>query len=294
MATRQEILKELQERGIDRVYGRALSRCVKDELESYLRTLSRTDDTKYYSYSQVNMMLRCGLQYYFRYLRGIKIPPSGALTVGRSFDDAANFNYEQKLSSGKDEPEGVLTDVFAETFEKLRHETDWQEGENPDQVKSQGVGLVKCFRNDVAPSVQPMLVQQDLFVGFEGEDFKFRVILDLVDAGNAVIDNKTAGRSYNQQAVDEDLQLTAQSFAFRSEYGVEESELGFDAVIKNKTPKAQRIRTKRTTQDHLRLLRYIAQVDQAIKKRVFLPAAPGHWACSPKYCGYWDICHEEV
>ena len=147
---------------------------------------------------------------------------------------------------------------------------------------------------EMSPATNPALIQQNLLVGFAGQDYQFRVILDLVTAENGVIDNKASGKSYNQGQVDEDLQLTAQSFAFRSEFGIEESELGLDVAVKLKTPKAQKLRTKRTPGDHFRFLRYLAQMDQAIKKRVFLPATPGHWACSKKYCGYWSICHEEV
>lgn len=290
--TRAELIQELRQRGVDKVYGRALSRCLKDELDSYLRSLSR-EDGKYYSWTQINMMLRCGLQYYYRYLRGIKIPPSAFLTLGRSYDSAVNHNYQQKIISGEDVPIDELTDVFHEKFFTLRDETDWGE-EDPNKVEQKGISLIKIYRKDLAPLVQPADVQKDIIYGFEELPYSFRTILDLITVDNEVVDNKTASRSYNQDDVDNDMQLTAQSLAFRTEYGMEEAGLGFDVAVSTKQPKIQRLRTKRGPEDHMRFLRIVAQVVEAIRKRVFLPPPPGSWFCHPKWCGYWVTCRKEI
>lgn len=307
MPTRKELIQGLRELGIDKVYGRSLGRCVKDELDSYMRTLKVEEEQgeKYYSWTQINTMLRCGLQYYYRYLRGIKIPPSAALTVGFCYDDALNFNYTTKIKTKQDEPLSVLTDVFHHSFEKRKEETEFEE-EKPDDAENRGVSLIKTARTTPLPeqkvtlteSIMPVDVQRDIYVGFEDDPYLLLVILDLISQHNGegafgVRDNKTTKKSYNQGSVDEDLQLTAQSLAFRTEFGVEEAYLGFDVAVSTQTPKIQVIGTTRTVEQHTRLLRILANMVDAIRKRVFLPPPNGHWACTPKYCGYWDICHEE-
>jgi len=43
-------------------------------------------------------------------------------------------------------------------------------------------------------------------------------------------------------------------------------------------------------QDRVALLHRINAMIAGVKAGTFLPAAPGVWACSPKFCGYWHTC----
>ena len=62
---------------------------------------------KYLSVSQVNMYLRCPLQYMFRYIEGLKLPPKSAMTLGKSIHFGIEGNYRQKIDSHKDLPKEV-------------------------------------------------------------------------------------------------------------------------------------------------------------------------------------------
>lgn len=37
----------------------------------------------------------------------------------------------------------------------------------------------------------------------------------------------------------------------------------------------------------------VLAIEDACEKGRFMPAPPGEWLCSPKWCGYWDVCQKE-
>lgn len=49
------------------------------------------------SVSQISMYLRCSLQYWFRYIQGIKAPPNLKLTVGKAGHEGLEFENRQKV-----------------------------------------------------------------------------------------------------------------------------------------------------------------------------------------------------
>jgi len=59
-------------------------------------------DKKYLSFSQLSMFLRCPRQYEFRYIHGLKIPPSGAMVQSKVRHQTLEQNYRQKIQSSKD------------------------------------------------------------------------------------------------------------------------------------------------------------------------------------------------
>ena len=73
-------------------------------------------EKKHLSATQLNMFLRCPRQYEFRYIKGFKIPPSGAMVQSRVWHETLEANYKQKVQSDKDLP---LSDMVAigETFD---------------------------------------------------------------------------------------------------------------------------------------------------------------------------------
>jgi len=64
--TRKQLVNSLRERGIQRVYGRSLSRCRKDELDEYFRGIVGSQfGSRSYSINEIEQYLRCPLSYYF-------------------------------------------------------------------------------------------------------------------------------------------------------------------------------------------------------------------------------------
>ena len=126
----------------------------------------------------------------------------------------------------------------------------------------------------------------------------FIAYLDLIEQngdGLIVVDLKTAKRSYAQGDVDGNLQLTCYGLLTTLETGKPPSSLRIDAVVRNKTPKVQRLETSRTQRDYIRFWTLAKTVRAAIETGVFYPS-PG-WACPTcefaDHCRRWGVENEK-
>jgi hypothetical protein len=294
--TRAEIILQLQERGLDRVFGKTFDRCLKKELVEAWEGMQA--GVRHLSHTQISMYQRCGLQWYYRYQRGIKIAPSGPMVLGGSADATINFNYEHKIEKGEDEKLSTLEDKFHEEWDSRKIEiVDWK-GEKPDDIEAAGRRALGAFRKEIAPATQPIEVQLEKEITFSNRPWTFLGYIDLIAEKNDVekpiiIDNKLAKRSPSPDLVAVHDQLTAYSAA----QGI--LDVGLDVLVYgNKEPKAVSFAGTRTPEDAARYWRVVDLVYDSIIKGVFLPAPrstgnSANWICSKEWCGYFDICMQE-
>jgi putative RecB family exonuclease len=118
-------------------------------------------------------------------------------------------------------------------------------------------------------------------------------VLDLVeqDESGAIIitDWKTARKSYSEDEINKNLQLTLYGMAAKANgYGDKEILMRFHCLIKTKTPKFEEYYTTRTEMDEMRAVKKIRYVLDGIGKKVFIPNES--WKC--KGCSYKTACDE--
>ena len=118
-------------------------------------------------------------------------------------------------------------------------------------------------------------------------------VLDLVeeDESGAIIitDWKTASKSYSEEEINKNLQLTIYHMAAKANgYGDREILMRFHCLIKTKVPKFEEYYTTRTEMDEMRALKKIRHVWEGISKRVFIPNES--WKC--KGCQFKGACDE--
>ena len=247
---------------------------------------------RHLSATQLNMFLRCPRQYEFRYLQGLKIPPSGAMVQSKAWHAALEANYTQKIKSDKDLPLSNMEELFSTRLDDAFREEEIKLSakEDPGSLKDNGVLIVAEHHKVIAPTVKPAEVEQEFRVSL-GEDFPYELLgyWDLIDRSGVIVDNKAYSRTPSQDDVDKDLQLTVYSLGYRVSKNAVEDSLRLDTVIKKKKPTAVQLVTKRTNDDCQWLLTLIEQVAKAIQSGVFYPN-PNGWHCSPKFCGYWEKC----
>jgi RecB family exonuclease len=251
------------------------------------------DQKPYLSVSQIQMYLRCPLQYYYRYVEDMKIPPNSAITLGSSVHQGIAFNYRQKKETHKDLKTKEILNYYDNVFNTLKTDTLWKKGEKAGKVKDQGAGLVKIYHKEISPVIQPLEVEEWFEVQFENVDYLFKGIMDLVDEEHRVIDHKTSSRTPNQKDVNKDLQMSGYALGHRVKFGIPEKELRMDFMVKTQQPKVVSLVTQRTQEDIDRFLKTMAFVANAIKNEMFYPCHPGNWQCSPEWCGYYNICHKQ-
>lgn len=284
--TRAELIRELQARGIDRVYGRALSRATKAELEQAWRTLSEGQISPHLSLSQVRMYLRCGLQYWYRYVEGRKIPPRGSMVVGRAVHRALEHDFKTCLLEGLHEPVDVLADVYFETFKSEAEEAIW-DSEKPEEAFKTGLLVLEEFARGPMETIVPEAVEEQFEVPLT-HGMNLKGVIDLIEAREGILDHKVVTRRMRPEDVVNDLQLAVYSHA----KGIER--VGMNTLVRKKKPEIQLFRHVVSGGQRNRVLNIFLYVVEGIWKRVFLPAPPGSWWCSPTWCGYWDLCHEEL
>jgi hypothetical protein len=238
------------------------------------------------------MFLRCPRQYEFRYIEGLKIPPSGAMVQSRVWHETLENNYKQKITSDTDLPLPDMQEYFAARYDEVlgNEEVTFEEDENPARLKDQGVSIVSAHHKIIAPRVRPAIVEEKFLISL-GDDFPYELmgIWDLIEADGTIVDNKAYKRTPSQEDIDRDLQFTLYSLGYRASKKQIEKGIRMDAVIKNKQPRAVQLRTSRTNEDCRWLLSLIEKVVQAIQSGTFYPN-PSGWHCSPKFCGYWEKC----
>jgi len=250
------------------------------------------------SASQIIKFLMCPLSYRFHYIDGIETDiKSSSFALGTAFHTAAEHLHKHIMNGGVRSPKvyrDLLGDSLAVEFGNF--DIQVKEGEDRDTLTEEGGRLVDVYREcRVAQKTTLLTVEQrierDLVNIATGEllGLPFIAFLDLVEKteeGLVVVDLKTAAKSYSQSVVDGNMQLTVYALLVLLETGEPPSGLRIDAIVRNKTPKVQRIETSRTEDDFVRFWSLARTVRQAIEAGVYFPN-PG-WQCAG--CEYSSQC----
>lgn len=243
------------------------------------------------SISQIGMLQRCGKQYEFRYLEGIKSPPGVALVIGKGTHGAVEQDLGNFIEWGELLPDEAIADFAAESTRKewQKEPPTLQDGD-PDEggAVDTAVALAQVHHREVAPRIEPVAVER----GFRLElpDFSHDLVgyID-IEEPHRIRDTKTSGKTPPADAADVSDQLTLYHLD-ATVRGKEIKAVALDYLVKTKVAKAVTLESPRGPQDHARLLRKVEAAAAVIKAGNFMPAPADFWGCSPKWCGYWDRC----
>lgn len=246
---------------------------------------------KYISVSQVETYRTCPMRYYFRYIKGLKTPPSGAIVLGSSTHKAIEVNNTQKITSKQDEKLSVLTDAFVQKFQEGQKDVAWAEDEKPQDLEKCGLGLVKLFHEEVAPQIMPREAEARKTVRLSELDRDLVAVIDVIDIEGAIHDYKTASKAPVKDVLTKSLQLPVYARIYREEHGKEESRIIYDYLVKTKVPKYIPIETEEAVSDEKieSAMETIKTVCRCIDAGLFYPRTD-HFGCNEKWCGYWNIC----
>lgn len=252
------------------------------------------------SYTQISMYRRCGEQYRRRYIEKDVIPPGIALLKGGSVHKGAEYNYKQKIKTHLDLKPKEVIDYSVDTLERrIEHEGLFLAPEEESVGKAKIVGEAKdrtvtmasVFMEKVAPVYQPKQVEYDKILHLEHSDYDLRCIIDLIDTRDQIVELKTSSReTWSQDKVDHNDQLTFQSLLYEAEYKRPPEKLILENIRESSKDNHDCFETRRTHDDYDRHIVRINRIVNGINKGVFTPASEDSWACSPKFCGYWNTC----
>lgn len=249
--------------------------------------------------SQMDMYFRCGEQYRRRYVLGEVVPPGVALIKGGAVHKAAEVNYAQKLASREDLPgEDLEAVAAADVSERIGKDGLLLTPEESRQglTKVQGhltdraVELTRMFRKQVAPKVQPVLVEKFVRIELPARSHDILGRLDVADENGVIRDLKTSSRRKSEDEVQRSDQLAFYEAAYRQETGKSATGVAMDVLVDKRHPEVQHIETKRTDADRKAFLNRLAALLAGLQAGHFSPAPLGSWCCSPRFCGYWWTC----
>jgi len=249
--------------------------------------------------SQVSSYTRCGEAYRRRYIEKEITPPGGALARGSSIHKGAELNFAQKISSRTDLPRQDVVDCAVSTYEEIvKHEGVYldpeEEARGKDivvaETKDSTARLAGVLMDEVVGKHQPALVEEKIELNLESSTHNLVGIIDMkTEAGN-IVDLKTSKKTWSPDKVASDAQFTFYAMLDQAKTGKPPKPIIVENIVDLKKPKSVSFITERGMDDFKPLIQRINAVIDGIAKGNFAPAPADSWACSPKYCGYWQTC----
>ena len=245
--------------------------------------------------SMLNTLLRCGEQFRRRYIEGEIIPPGIAAGRGTGVHKANEVNLKQKLITKEDMSLSDLQDITRDGYvHAFSNGVFIPKIQLPEKKKLLNDGLndaIKCtkvYRNDVAPSLNPVSVE---------EEFSINVGLELPIAGRMdyqdvpeIGDLKTTTKKWPQIRITQEIQPVFYSYAHEQERGVRPDFIYNILIARKYDEEHQKLTMKATDADYKALFAKLKVFIKVIKTGAFLPANATDWICSEKWCRYYPTC----
>ena len=245
--------------------------------------------------SQANKFLECPANWYFKYLVGLPDPVTSSLAVGIAVDNALSHYFRAK-AQGVEMPEGDVLDVVDTAWADQEAEAEFREGENPDQLHALCQRLVRSYLTEMAPKVQPAVIDGEPAVQVRVEGMiagvKVQGIIDLVKDDGTIIDLKTKRDKPGGVPADHMLQLTTYDLLCPHSRG--RGEIHY--MVKGRSEKSVAKTVPFTREIGPSEVTYAESIYPAVQESmrdgIYLPSRTSRF-CSRKYCPFWATCEKE-
>lgn len=244
----------------------------------------------YLSPTAICSFLRCGLQYEFRYVRDLVIPPNVSLIRGSCNHTVLETNNKHKKKTGRDYSAKQLITGFKDVFaEKKREIGDWQ-GEKEQDVLGLANKTFMSYSKTFAHRLQPKHVEKRVQIDFCGiKLLGFSDVIGVLDEKQkSVIDYKSSNKSMSLVEMEGSLQLAFYGWYVQlvTENNAKDVELGICRLSNLIDYKFIQYRKSYA----MWVRRVVLYVARSISMGNFVPCDPSSWCCSKKWCGYYGIC----
>jgi hypothetical protein len=243
--------------------------------------------------SSLAMFLRCNKQWAYRYLDGIKIPPKGVMVLGSCYHEGIAAGFRHKMNTGEEPTLELVQDAFDSKWANIRAHNvlmdeeealpfdaiDWEA--DPGELKDTGMKLLSIYEKAVAPKLNPLIVEETQTLDVDG--VRIVMIPDLVTE-NKIIDHKVKARRFSEDDLKQDLQATCYYLKNRKPFE-------FHLALRQVKPCIEIQSAPRNGTDTKFFTELVSKVWEAIQGGIFYPRPMGY-QCTPKWCGYWDICRK--
>ncbi len=242
--------------------------------------------------SQVNCWLDCPAKWYYRYQVRLPEIRNSNLGLGTAVDEALAWQFSEKARTREDKPASEVQEAFDHYWAEQAAEVEFASEDDPEQLRRLGRALVERYMEELAPDVQPALIDgapavQHKVAG-EIAGVKVHGYIDVVTEDGVVIDLKTAGRKPGQMSIDYRLQLTTYDILCAHSRG----QARLEYMIKTKIPKTHRQSIDIGVAD-IKFAESVYPMAQEGMRDGLYPPRRNSNLCSRKYCSFWQRCEED-
>jgi len=249
------------------------------------------------SASSIESYIECSLSY--RFSRIDRLKPeflSDNMEFGKCIHQSlADFHQERMIGTIMTRDQLLERFVYywtvrASDNEEIRYRPE----NNFESFLKQGKALLETYHDSFSDNTTVLAIEEPFSFTIENLPVPIIGVMDLVEEDeqeNIVItDFKSAAKSYTDNDVNKNPQLTLYQLACRSNgYHDRNIILKLDCLIKTKTPQFKRYYTARNRMDEIKAEKKIIQVWKGITKGVFIPN-DGSWKCNE--CFYKTACND--
>ncbi|MBN1460802.1 MAG: PD-(D/E)XK nuclease family protein [Armatimonadetes bacterium] len=245
--------------------------------------------------TQVGMFLECPTKWYFKYMIGLPEPITSSLAVGRAVDNALSHYFRAK-AEGVAMPEADVLDAVDTAWADEEAVVTHAPGESADELHNLCRRLVACYMAEMAPRVQPALIDGTpaVQVPVEGRiaDVRVQGYIDLVTDDGVVIDLKT--KRDKPAGVPADHMLQVATYDLLCPYSRGRAEIHY--MVKGRSSKSKPNIVPFTREIGPEEVLYAESIypatQEAMRSGLYLPRRTSR-LCSRKYCPFWKSCERE-
>lgn len=245
-----------------------------------------------FSHSQYYEYKKCPKSYEFKYVAALPSRRTASMVRGISIHSLVEYSLKAKMS-GKLAEYAEMRDLASDTLKtNLATVEEWEE-EKPEVVQSTVVDAYTAWHTYALPKLRPLAVEQ----GFATKVGGVPVVgyIDLIDGvriapeegspeRQVVVDLKTTTKTWSQDQVDKNTQLTLYSKVIGTQ------DVRIDQLVQlRKGVEYRPAESVRTADQQAVFEEDLAETADLIKRGVFPKTAIDHWACGPR-CSYWESC----
>jgi hypothetical protein len=230
----------------------------------------------YISPSRLSLWIRCPLAFKFRYVDGIRTPPSENLFLGKQVHDGLEYFYRHRQAGvclSAAEVAGHIDQHWSTAADQEGIEFKKQDAS--EKLKAKCQSLVACYWDKFADTDEKVIgveaaMQAALVDPLTGDRLGLPMVgvSDLLletDDGPVLVDFKTAARGGEPIEQQHEIQLACYASMFRELTGDLEHGLEIRSLVKTKTPRVDVHRYERRSQRHMaRLFAVIREYLRAI------------------------------
>lgn len=119
----------------------------------------RRPQTPHTSYSQLSMYLRCSMQYYFRYVVGMKERPKVSTSLGKGGHAALEWATKHQLRTGATPPAAEVVQKasdFMDLYLSDMPESEYEKDVEPGELKDKQLAATQVYAVRDAPKIIPI------------------------------------------------------------------------------------------------------------------------------------------